>query len=103
LIRIYADRIEIPASRDRNPIVFLHGCLISTATLGRWRTIRVVAGDTTRELSLACLEDRNDARALMLDLQRFLDGKPAIGRTGHDVHHRTVYDDRLDRELAGLE
>jgi hypothetical protein len=103
LIRIYADYIEVPTSRARKPIKFLHGCLISTGKLGRWRTIKVVQGDTVRELSLACLEDRNDGRALLLDLQHFLDGKPAIGRAGHDVHHRTEYDDRLDRELAGLE
>ena len=103
LIRFYPDRIEIPHPRQRKPLVFPHGTHIATATLGRWRTIKLRFGAETRDLSLSCLEDRNDARALLLDLQRFVDGKPAIGRAAHDVHHRTTYDDRLDSELASLD
>ena len=118
LIRFYADRIEVPAVRTRQPLVFARDglevkvrdvvvryrfALTSLATVKRGKLIELTRGGTSRKLSTLVLDDRHDEPALIADLQRFLAGEPAIGRAGHDAPPRTEYDDRIDRELAQLE
>ena len=119
LIRFYDDRIEIPGVRQRQPIVFPREGLVAgvrdvnvqyrfgltpIASVKRGKLIELRHGATARTLSTLTLEDRHDEPALIADLQRFVAGEPAIGRAAHDAPApRTVYDDRIDRELAQLD
>jgi hypothetical protein len=119
LIRFYADRIEVPAVRERKPLVFPRDGLAirvrdmvvryrfavtTVATVKRGKLIELARGGLTRKLSTLVLEDAHDEAALIADLLRFVKGEPALGRAGHDVPPpRTEYDDRIDRELAQLE
>jgi hypothetical protein len=121
LIRFYADRLEVPAVRERKPLVFTRDAgldvivsdvvvhyrlgLTALATVKRGKLVDLRGGGgLRRKLSTLVLDDRHDEAALLADLQRFVAGQPAIGRHGHDVPPpRTEYDDRIDRELAQLE
>jgi hypothetical protein len=120
LIRFYADRIEVPAVRERKPLVFIRDAglevivrdmvvqyrlgLTSLATVKRGKLIELRGGGVRRKLSTLVLDDSHDEVALLADLQRFVAGEPALGRAAHDVPPpRTEYDDRIDRELAQLE
>jgi hypothetical protein len=119
LIRFYADRLEVPAVRERQPLVFARAdlqlrvrdvvvkyrlALTSLATVKRGKLIELSGGGVTRKLSTLVLHDRADEPALIADLQRFMAGQPALGRAAHDAPApRTEYDDRIDRELAQLE
>ena len=119
LIRFYADRIEVPAVRERQPLVFRRDglslgikdmlvqyrlALTSVATVKRGKLIELTCDGVRRTLSTLVLDDRHDEPALIADLQRFLAGQAAIGRVGHDAPApRTEYDDRIDRELAQLD
>lgn len=119
LIRIYADRIEVPAVRERQPIVFPRDGLevdtrdvvvqyrlglMALAAVKRGTLIELRRGGITRRLSTLVLDDRHDEPALLADLRRFVAGEPALGRAGHDAPAaRTEYDDRIDRELAALD
>jgi hypothetical protein len=119
LIRFYPDRIEVPSVRDRKPMVFARDglevavrdvvvqyrmALVPVGSVKRGTLIELRRGDQTRKLSTLVLDDPNDERALLADLQRFVGGQPALGRAAHDAPPpRTEYDDRIDRELAGLD
>jgi len=119
LIRFYVDRIEVPAVRERKPLVFPRDGLVigvrdvvvqyrmalfTVGSVKRGKLIELRRGTQTRKLSTLVLADHNDEPALIADLQRFVEGQPAIGRAGHDLPApRTEYDDRIDRELAQLE
>jgi hypothetical protein len=119
LIRFYADRIEVPAVRERAPLKFpreglavdvkqvlvrYRWGLIGVANVKRGNLIELRGSGRSRKLSTLTLADNNDEPALLADLQRFVAGEPAIGRAGHDAPPpRTEYDDRIDRELAQLE
>jgi hypothetical protein len=119
LIRFYPDRIEVPAVRERAPMRFARDGLTArvedvkvayrfafakVATMNRGKLIELRAGDLRRKLSTLILEDPADERFLIADLERFLAGKPALGRAAQEASPppRTEYDDRLDRELADL-
>jgi hypothetical protein len=119
LIRFYADRLEVPAIRERRPLVFAREGLelgveevlvkyrlglTGLATVKRGKLITLASGRVRRKISTLVLDDRGDEPALIADLQRFVAGQPALGRAGHDVPDaRTEYDDRIDRELAQLD
>lgn len=119
LIRFYPDRIEVPAVRERKPIVFVREglelevrdvvvryrlAMTTLADIKRGKLIELRGGGHKRKLSTLTLDDRHDEAALIADLQRFVTGQPAIGRAAHDAPPpRTEYDDRIDRELAQLE
>lgn len=120
LIRFYVDRLEVPAVRERKPLVFTREAGLEVfvrdvlvqyrlawtalATVKRGKLIELRGGGIKRKLSTLVLDDRHDELALIADLQRFVAGQPALGRAAHDVPPpRTEYDDRIDRELAALE
>lgn len=119
LIRFYVDRLEVPAVRERQPMVFRRDglrldvkdmvvqyrfALTALATVKRGKRIELACDGVRRTLSTLVLDDRHDEPALIADLQRFLAGQPALGRAGHDAPPpRTEYDDRIDRELARLD
>ena len=119
LIRIYQDRIEVPAGNRRAPLVFardglqlrIHDVMMSyrfgfrtIARVSRGKLIEISNGTQRRKLSTLTLEDAADEPALVADLGKFIAGEPAIGRAGHDVPPpRTEYDDILDRELAQVD
>lgn len=120
LIRFYVDRLEVPAVRERKPLVFTREAGLEVfvrdvlvqyrlawtalATVKRGKLIELRGGGIKRKLSTLVLDDRHDEPALIADLQRFVAGQPALGRAAHDVPPpRTEYDDRIDRELAALE
>jgi hypothetical protein len=119
LIRFYADRIEVPAVRERAALRFSREGLaidikqvhvryrfglIGVANVKRGNLIELRGSGRSRKLSTLVLADDNDEPALLADLQRFVAGEPAIGRAAHDAPPpRTEYDDRIDRELAQLE
>lgn len=119
LIRIYQDRLEVPAVNKRAPLVFaraglklqIHDVTMNyrfgfrtVARVSRGKLIELSDGTQTRKLSTLTLEDEADAPALLADLGRFLAGEPALGRAAHDAPPpRTEYDDILDRELAKVE
>jgi hypothetical protein len=120
LIRFYADRLEVPAVRERKPLVFTREAGVeilvrdvlvqyrlgwtALASVKRGKLVELRGGGRKRKLSTLVLDDRHDEAALIADLRRFVAGQPAIGRAGHDAPPpRTTYDDRIDRELAALE
>jgi hypothetical protein len=119
LIRFYVDRLEVPAVRERAPMVFQREglqvgiknvvvnyrvALVSVGTVKRGILIELQGGGRRRKLSTLTLHDIHDEPALIADLERFVAGQPAIGRAAHDAPPpRTSYDDRIDRELAQLE
>lgn len=119
LIRIYADRIEVPNVSRRAPLVFAREglsitirdvlvnyrlALMTVARVSRGKLIELSNATQKRTLSTLVLDDRGDEPALIADLARFLAGQPAIGRAAHDVPPpRTEYDDILDRELANVD
>lgn len=115
LIRFYADRVELPDARRRRPIVMPRDRLVVTTEQVRVRVrlvgevtrgvvVKFRANGTTRALSTLVLEDRADEPALLADIARIAAGQPAIGRAVLDAPTpRTAYDDRIDRELAGLD
>jgi hypothetical protein len=119
LIRFYPDRIEVPAIRERQPLVFRREGLTvsvrdqvvqyrlvtaSVASVKRGKLIELRSGAKRRALSTLVLEDRHDEAALVGDLERFIAGEAALGRAAYDAPPpRTEYDDRIDRELAQLD
>jgi hypothetical protein len=118
LIRFYADRIEVPAVRVRQPLVFLRDgleirvrdvvvqyrfALTPLANIKRGKLIELRRGGVTRKLSTLVLDNRHDEAALVADLGRFVAGQPAVGRVDVAPAARTEYDDRIDRELAQLD
>lgn len=119
LIRIYQDRIEVPAVSKRAPMVFAREGLRvevrdvtvkyrfgfqTIARVSRGKLIVLVDDKQKRTLSTLTLEDGGDEPALLADLGRFLAGEPALGRAAHDAPPpRTEYDDILDRELANVD
>ncbi|NVB79024.1 MAG: hypothetical protein HOV81_11550 [Kofleriaceae bacterium] len=119
LIRIYADRIEVPSVSRRAPLVFPREglsvtvrdvlvnyrlALMTVARVSRGKLIELSCSTQKRTLSTLVLDDRGDEPALLADLGRFLASQPAIGRAAHDAPPpRTEYDDILDRELANVE
>lgn len=121
LIRFYPDRIEVPGTRERKPMVFPRdgtqlevtdvivryrlGLAATLASVNRGKLVALTHGAQTRKLSTLILDDTTDERFLVADLQRFLAGEAALGRAGHTAiaDTRGAYDDRLDRELAQLD
>ena len=121
LIRFYPDRVEVPATRERKPMVFPRdgtqlqvtdvviryrlGVAATLASVNRGKLVALTRGARTRKFSTLILDDTADERFLVADLQRFLSGEPALGRAGHTAlaDTRSAYDDRLDRELAQLD
>jgi hypothetical protein len=114
LIRIHDDRIEVPSTRARQPLVFRReGLVVKSrvvrvrlrlgAELHRGMLIELRSPRSHRSISTLVLEDPVDRQPLLEDLQRFVAGEVALGRVGHETKPRTEYDDRLDRELAGIE
>ncbi len=122
LIRFHADRIEVPATNQRKPLVFPRvgsqivvrdvvvqyrvAVAATVARVNRGKLIELTHGAQKRKLSTLTLADEGDERALVTDLQRFVAGEPALGRAGHAAAMqvpRTELDDRLDRELAELD
>jgi hypothetical protein len=121
LIRFYPDRIEVPGTSERKPMVFPRdgtqirvtdvvvryrlGIAATIASVNRGKLVELAHGVRTRKFSTLILDDTLDERFLVADLQRFVAGQPALGRAGHSAlaDTRSAYDDRLDRELAQLE
>jgi hypothetical protein len=121
LIRFYPDRVEVPSTSERKPLVFPRvgtqlrvsdvvvryrlGIAATIASINRGKLVELTHGAQTRKFSTLILDETTDERFLVADLQRFLAGEPALGRAGHTAlaDTRSVYDDRLDRELAQLE
>jgi hypothetical protein len=121
LIRFYEDRVEVPSTKDRKPMVFPRdgtellvtdvivryrlGIAATIARVHRGKLVQLTHAGRTRKFSTLILDDTIDERFLVADLQRFASGEPALGRAGHTAlaDTRSAYDDRLDRELAQLE
>jgi hypothetical protein len=121
LIRFYPDRVEVPSIKDRKPMVFprdgtqIHvtdvivryrlGIAATIASVNRGKLVELTHGGRSRKFSTLILDETIDERFLVADLQRFASGEPALGRAGHTAlaDTRSVYDDRLDRELAQLD
>jgi hypothetical protein len=121
LIRFYPDRVEVPSTHDRKPMVFPRdgtqirvtdvivryrlGIAATIASVNRGKLVELTNDGRTRKFSTLILDETIDERFLVADLQRFLSGEPALGRAGHTAlaDTRSAYDDRLDRELAQLE
>lgn len=121
LIRIHADRIEVPSTTQRKPMVFpragteleisdvlvryRHGLGGALASINHGKMIQLRNAGMSRKLSTLVLDESADEMPLVADLRRFIAGEPALGRAGHAAAamQRNDYDDRLDRELAQLD